>query len=149
MSLRENIVGAWKLCSYTETPVDGTEPFHPMGTNPKGIIMYTPDGYMSAQFMLAERANFAVNDFYQGTLEEYKAAASTYVAYSGPFVVDEEKSMVTHSVFVSLLPNWIGNNQPRLVSLEGTVLTLSTAIPIQSKGKSVVSKLVWHRAETA
>lgn len=146
MSLSEKIVGAWKLRSYTEMPVDGSEPFHPMGMTPKGLIMYTPDGYMSAQFMLPDRASFAVNDFYQGTNEEYKAAASTYVAYSGPYTVNDEKSTVTHKVFVSLLPNWIGNDQPRLASLERELLSLTTAIPIQSKGKSVVSKLVWYRA---
>ncbi len=149
MSLRNKIIGAWQLFSYTETPVDGSAPFNPMGLTPKGLIMYTPDGYMSAQFMHPDRANFAVNDFYQGTLEEYKAAGSTYVAYSGPFAVDEDKGTVTHSVFVSLLPNWIGNNQPRLVSLEGEALTLTTANPIQSKGKPVVSTLVWHRVKPA
>jgi len=65
-------IGAWKLHSYSENPVDGAPPFHPMGSSPKGIIMYTPDGYMSAQFMLPDRPNSAINDFYQGTLEEYK-----------------------------------------------------------------------------
>jgi hypothetical protein len=147
MGLRSDIIGAWQLFSYTETPLDGSAPFHPMGLHPKGLIMYTPDGYMSAQFMLPERANFAINDFYQGTLEEYKAAASTYVAYSGPFEVDDEESTVTHHVFVSLLPNWIGNRQPRNATLVGDTLTLSTAIPIQSKGKLVTSRLVWHRAK--
>ena len=48
-TLREQLIGAWKLVSYVEKPTDGSEPFHPMGEAPKGIIMYTPDGYMSAQ----------------------------------------------------------------------------------------------------
>ena len=147
MSLRNDIIGAWQLFSYTETPLDGSAAFNPMGLNPKGLIMYTPDGFMSAQFMHPDRAYFAINDFYQGTLEEYKAAGSTYVAYSGPFEVDEQQSIVTHSVFVSLLPNWIGNQQPRLATLIEDVLTLSTAVPIQSKGKLVTSKLIWHRAK--
>ena len=37
--------------SYVEKPVDGSKPIHPLGENPMGIIMYTPDGYMSAQLM--------------------------------------------------------------------------------------------------
>jgi Lipocalin-like domain len=148
MKLRDQLIGAWKLHSYVEIPVDGSEPFYPMGETPMGIIMYTPDGYMSAQLMKPEgRENFAVNDFYEGTLEEYKAAGSTYIAYTGPFKVDEEKRTLTHSMFISLFPNWMGQTQPRVVSLEDDVLTLGTASPISSKGKTVNSKLVWHRAK--
>jgi hypothetical protein len=46
--LRDQLIGAWKLVSYVEEPGAGSAPFHPMGERPKGIIMYTPDGYMSA-----------------------------------------------------------------------------------------------------
>jgi hypothetical protein len=49
--LREQLIGAWKLVSYEERPVDGSPPFYPMSEKPMGIIMYTPDGYMSAQLM--------------------------------------------------------------------------------------------------
>lgn len=48
-TLREQLIGAWKLVSYVEKPTDGSAPFYPMGEKPEGIIMYTPDGYMSAQ----------------------------------------------------------------------------------------------------
>jgi len=147
MNLRDQLIGAWKLHSYIETPVDGSESFLPLGEHPMGIIMYTPDGYMSAQLMKPGREPFAVNDFYSGTLEEYKTAGSTYVAYTGPFKVDEERRTLTHSMFISLFPNWIGQTQPRVVSVEGDVLTLGTATPIRSQGKIVNSRLVWHRAK--
>jgi Lipocalin-like domain len=39
--LRERLVGAWRLQSYLATPVDGGEPFAPLGTNPQGLIIYT------------------------------------------------------------------------------------------------------------
>ena len=50
-SLREQLIGAWTLVSYEERPVDGSPSFYPMSEQPVGIIMYTPDGYMSAQLM--------------------------------------------------------------------------------------------------
>ena len=53
-SLREQLIGAWKLLSYIETPVDGSPKRFPMGENAQGIIMYTPDGYMALD---AARAN--------------------------------------------------------------------------------------------
>ena len=46
--------------SYVEKPVDGSAPFYPMGEEPQGIIMYTPDGYMSAQLMHPGRSQVHV-----------------------------------------------------------------------------------------
>ena len=42
-TLRKRLIGAWKLVSYVEKPTDGSAPFYPMGEEPQGIIMYTPD----------------------------------------------------------------------------------------------------------
>ncbi|MEP3561708.1 MAG: lipocalin-like domain-containing protein [Marinobacter sp.] len=149
MTLREQLIGAWQLHSYVEVPEDGSEPFYPLGTQPKGIIMYTPDGYMSAQLMADGREPFAIADFYQGEPEEYVAAGSTYIGYSGRFAVDEQKQTLTHSMYVSFFPNWLGQTQPRAVSLANGVLTLGPTSPIVSRGKRVMSRLVWHRAESA
>ncbi len=145
--LREQLIGAWKLLSYVEKPVDGSEPFYPMGKEPQGIIMYTPDGYMSAQLMDPDRPKFASGDWFRGTPEEIKEEALGYIAYSGPFHTDEEKQHLTHSMFVSLFPNWLGQTQPRIVKIEGDVLHLSSATPIDSGGKKTMSYLSWKRAE--
>ena len=145
--LREQLIGAWKLVSYEERPVDGSPSFYPMSEQPLGIIMYTPDGYMSAQLSRPDRTPFASGDWFKGTDEEYKQEASTYIAYSGEFHVDEEARALTHSMFVSLFPNWIGQTQARVVKLEGDDLYLSSANPIQSGGKTVTSHLRWKRAK--
>lgn len=145
--LRERLIGAWKLSSYQEIPVDGSEPFEPLGHEPQGIIMYTPDGYMSAQLAKPGRPNFASGDWFDGTPEDYQTEATSYIAYTGPFHVDEDAETLTHSMFVSLFPNWTGQTQPRKVSIDGDVLHLGTASPIRSSGKTVNSVLTWHRAE--
>jgi Lipocalin-like domain len=46
------------------------------------------------------------------------AEATSYIVYSGPFHVDEVKQTLTHSMFVSLFPNWIAQTQPRAVKIE-------------------------------
>jgi hypothetical protein len=148
-SLRDQLVGAWKLVSYVESPVDGSAPFYPFGETPQGIIMYTPDGFMSAQLCRPSRAAFASGDWFDGTPEEYGAEATTYIAYTGPFHVDEEDQTLAHSMFISLFPNWIGQTQPRVVRIEGDFLNLSTASPIRSGGKLVNSHLRWQRALSA
>ncbi|SDC55829.1 Lipocalin-like domain-containing protein [Sanguibacter gelidistatuariae] len=147
LGLREQLVGAWKLVSYREIPVDGSEPFEPLGSTASGLIIYTPDGYMSAQLSASGRENFASGDWFAGTDAEYKAEASTYIAYSGPFHVDEEQGTLTHSMFVSLFPDWTGQTQPRVVSIDGEFLHLGTASPIVSGGRTVNSTLTWRRAE--
>jgi hypothetical protein len=144
--MRDRLVGAWKLISYEERPVDGSPFFYPMTKKPLGIIIYTPDGFMSAQLMHPNRKRFASGDWNKGTDEEYRQEASTYIAYSGPFHVDEEQKTLTHSMFVSLFPNWLGQTQPRVVRIEGDDLYLSTATPVPSHGKIVNTHLHWKRA---
>ena len=57
--LRERLIGAWKLVSYVEEPVDGSAPFYPLGEEPQGIIMYTPDGnpFSGTVSWVADRAS--------------------------------------------------------------------------------------------
>ena len=118
-----------------------------MGDEPQGIIMYTPDGYMSAQLMQPGRPQFASGDWFRGSDAEIKEEALGYIAYSGPFHTDEDKQTLTHSMFVSLFPNWLGQTQPRVVKIEGDMLHLSSATPIMSGGKKTMSYLSWRRAE--
>lgn len=147
-TLREELIGAWTLVSYVEKPTDGSEPVHPLSEEPKGIIMYTPDGYVSAQLMKPGRPEFASNDWFRGTPEEVMAEASGYIAYSGPFHTDEEKRHLTHTMFVSLFPNWLGQTQPRAVEISGDELRLSSVSPIRSGGKETMSYLTWRRAKS-
>jgi hypothetical protein len=55
-----------------------------------GVIMYRPDGYMSAQLMRPNPSHFASGDWFKATFEEYGRVASTYFAYAGPFQVAKE-----------------------------------------------------------
>ena len=59
------------------------------------------------------------------TPEQRAAAAAGYVAYSGPFAVDELTGVLHHQVTVSLIPNWLNHTQLRHSTLDGDHLTLS------------------------
>src|SRR5258708_12636766 len=74
-----------------EPPADGSPKRVPMGGKAQGIIMYTPDGYVSAQLMTPGRRDFASGDWFKGMPEETAEEASGYIAYSGPFHVDEDR----------------------------------------------------------
>jgi hypothetical protein len=148
-SLREQLIGAWKLVSYVEEPIDRSAPDYPFGEDAQGIIMYTHDGFMSAQLSRRDRASFASDDWYKGAPEEFATAASGYFAYTGTFHVDEEKQTLTHTMFISLFPNWIGQTQPRVARIDGDFLIITTEGPVESRGKMVHPCLRWKRATRA
>jgi lipocalin-like protein len=59
-SIRERLVGCWPLAGYDVTAAEGDATDRPLVDNPLGTILYTPDGYMSAQ--LARPGPSAVDD---------------------------------------------------------------------------------------
>ena len=37
--LRDRLIGAWTLVSYQEIPVDGSDPFEPLGHEPLALFL--------------------------------------------------------------------------------------------------------------
>ena len=129
--IRDRLVGGWRLMGY-EVTVDGkTE--HPLGENPRGAILYTPDGYMSAQ--LAGPGPYKDDD----------RPDAYYIAYSGPYDVDETNQTVNHHVQVSVIPNWLGTTQHRRARFDGPDrLTLSVSEP-DAGGVTTTQTISWAR----
>jgi len=146
-SLREQLVGAWALSSFVERDIQTGVENHPFGKRPLGLILYTPDGYVSAQLQRPERPPFADGDILRATPEEYAAAGSSYVAYSGRFFVDEGKKSLSHEMAVSFFPNWLGQRQVRLVEVNRDCLRLSTDGPQRVNGGLKTATLAWRRAQ--
>jgi hypothetical protein len=144
--LREQIIGAWTLTNYVERDIATGFESHPWGERPLGLILYTPDGYMSAQLQRQERFPFAGGDLLRATPEEYAAAGSSYVAYSGRFFVDENKNSLSHEIAVSFFPNWFRQRQVRLVEVIGERLQLRTEQPVRLHGALKTVILTWRRA---
>jgi Lipocalin-like domain len=114
---------------------------YPLGPDAQGIIMYTPDGYMSAQLMRSGRTPFHRNDLHPPE-EELAAAASGYLTYSGPYTVVND-ALIAHHVVVSLLPQLDRRNPiPR-----GPSARLAPgAEPALIHGERRNATLVWCRA---
>jgi Lipocalin-like domain len=146
MITRKHLEGAWFLESYTETDVQSGEVVYPMGRNPEGLILYTSDGYMSAQLGAGRRARFKSDDLYSGTSDEYATAGRSYIAYSGPFYFEEKSGRLEHEMFVSFFPNWKGQRQVRVVAIEGNRLHLGPDHPMPFNGRLKNASLVWRRA---
>jgi lipocalin-like protein len=141
--LRKYIVGAWTLESYESSAIDGSDVRYPLGTNAKGIIMYTADGYMSAQIMRADRPEFHTADLSTADKDELAAAAAGYLAYSGPYSVSDD-GVLAHHVDVSLLPNWVGGTQYRAAQTPDSRLELSPTEPVLIDGQPRNGRLIWR-----
>ncbi len=137
-TFREQVIGTWKLIEYTRTNTAG-ERYYPLGKDATGFLMYTQDGYMSAQLMAQERPEYKLDGLHNGTLEEMAKAAYGYHAYSGQYEVDEKKQILYHHMEVSMIPNRLGKMQDRIIVIDGNKIIITS--------NATSSYIVWERAE--
>lgn len=145
MSLTErDLTGTWRLERWEAVGDDGSV-LRPMGERPEGILVYSADGTMITTIAPAGRPRLSSADPLQGGPDdERRRAAETFVAYSGRYAYDGTD--VTHTVEMSLYPNWVGTRQVRHVrfSDDGDTLELSTD-PFRLAGRHAVQRLTWRR----
>jgi hypothetical protein len=142
---RDDLLGAWRLVSYSaESDGDAGQP---LGHDPVGLLVYTSDGYMSAQLMRRDRPAYDRAITGGGSPDQMAAAAAGYLCYGGPFDLDEDADVVHHHVDVSLLPNWVGGVQVRQAALDGDALTLSAEVTSR-RGVTTRHVLRWRRARS-
>lgn len=137
--LRQKLVGTWRLESYTAYPTPSStiqRPTFPMTKNVTGFIMYTPDGYMSAQFLIPGQQAFQRG---QGDEAQWAEAGKRFFAYSGPYYISSEglgrEEVLRHTFQVCNLPGWVGDIQIRTHRFEedGQVLVLGSEEPSEIK----------------
>ena len=139
---KEKFVGTWHLVSSEFRRADG-EVTYPLGQDVVGLLIYTADGYMSANLMQTDRPTFASGYRRLGTPAEIKAAFDSCDAYFGTYTVDDEAGTVTHHVKGSTWPNDHGANQVRLFTFAGKRLTLSASL--LSVDGPLTILLIWDR----
>jgi hypothetical protein len=132
-------VGTWRLLDYSFLHDDGVVE-RPWGTDVRGYLLYSAEGYMSGNLSPARHK--------RGISERAGAGATRrsrrYIAYTGRYTV--EGSKVIHHVEASLFPNWVGRSEIRFYSFEGDRLILRTG-PIPSGKHTVVAQLIWQRVK--
>jgi hypothetical protein len=105
------MIGTWKLQSRTVKKPDGSMTPLPGWDNAAGYVTYDRNGFMSLQFMQLNRTK--------------ESSANSYVAYFGPYTLNENTKTVTHHHSGDLNAGGVGANQPREVVLEGDKLSLN------------------------
>ncbi len=140
------LIGAWMLVSV-ETQLSDGQVIRAFGDSPKGIIVYTSSGHMTAQLSNPDRIKVASNDQLKATEEEIRSSYERYVAYHGTYELNTKNQTVIHNVEGSMFLNWVGGAQERTYTLEGDRVTLSTPVLEIGDMGNTRTVLTWEKLD--
>ncbi|PYH48044.1 uncharacterized protein BP01DRAFT_389351 [Aspergillus saccharolyticus JOP 1030-1] len=121
--LRNRLLGTWALQECTSRPGSThslQQEHHPFGQEVSGLLIYSEAGYVSVQFPLPDGLNLEARDESSPAAEEHTQAAKRYLAYFGPFYIDEdsEEPVVHHKFTNCTFSNAVGQLGRRFVHFE-------------------------------
>ncbi|WP_327063509.1 lipocalin-like domain-containing protein [Kitasatospora purpeofusca] len=114
------VIGAWQLVALTATDVNGAAT-HPLGTEARGMLIYTPDGHVSAQI----------------------AGPDGYIGYAGTYQWLGDR--VVHRSLVGSPAEFSAVELPRTARLEAGRLSLAS---LPANGYPVLTA-TWQRVTPA
>lgn len=128
----------------------GTQDVHvyPYGMQPKGYLIYMPDGNMAAHIWNISRSETESNDKLKISNSNAELLLS-YLAYSGNY--EHHNGVIEHSVEVSINPNFVNDTLTRYYDLSDEKMILTTAPLTKKKSRQSksdeYSELVWIDAK--
>jgi len=138
-----DLVGAWKLVRWEISYSDDRPVSLPFGEDAEGMIIYSPNGFMSASLHRATRGPVSTQYVLQAPAEEKADLFASFMFYGGPYRIEGED--VIHSVEHALNPDLVGNDQLRHVAIDGDELTLTGEEKIEAAGLTRFHKVLWRK----
>lgn len=137
-------IGSWELISFTETLKDGRS-VEPMGHNPLGLLLYTEDGFVSAQLSSEDSGQRTPSSAHRSQpAAESCGTPNSYIGYSGTFTVNETLHEVVHYPTVAHDTKLLGSALRRTFVFDMDRLLLKASTP--ETGELIVeAQLVWRR----
>jgi hypothetical protein len=133
---RDSLAGAWKLTSFVIEFQATGERRPVLGNNPRGHVVFTPEGRTMVVVTGSDRKPAQTND-------ERAALLTTMLAYSGMYSVQGDQMVI--KIDTSWNEAWVGTDQVRLFKVDGDRLDVSTRwapstlIPDRPMTRAVVS----------
>jgi hypothetical protein len=146
MITADDITGTWRMIGRDTDPDGRAEMLARYSEHSDGLVIFSPDGWMSAIVCHGERDPLPGDPAWQSEApaEARIAAFDSYVSYAGRWRIEDGKLKTT--VHYALNPNWVGGDQVRDIELrdDGTLrLTVTRTWP---NGKTVAVRIDWRRA---
>jgi len=111
----------------------------PFGKEVEGMLIYSENGYMSANILSISRKMKLVEGI---SKESILAGKGVYLSYSGRYTLFAGK--VIHHVMVSSIPEWIGSEQERYFLLEANKLIIDSKTQ-PKEGQICYHQLIWDK----
>ncbi len=138
-SLRQSVMGSWKLTAVYDQFEDGTRR-NTWGTGAQGLVIFTSEGLFSAIIVGSDRQPKA------GTVPTDPVGPA--IAYYGTYTIDEAAHTFTTSVLQSTFPQWQGLALTRHVDeLTDTRLAVTAAPVTGPDGRKFVPHLEFDRVK--
>jgi hypothetical protein len=143
------LLGSWRLRDFTVTYADERPPTRPFGEGPQGLLVYAPDGWMSAVLARAERAPLGADRLETSgwaAPQDKAAAFDSYLSYAGRWSLRTGPAglEVVHRVTHALVPELVGVDNVRRVRFAGDALVLDYTWAARS-GVARTNTLTWGR----
>lgn len=139
--------GTWSLVRWEIAYGDMRPSSYPYGTEATGLLVYTPDGAMSACIARAGRGRLSSDSVRSAPEAERLAAFESYFQYAGRYAVREVngRRQVVHHVTHALNPNFVGTEQVRNMDFAADgALTLSISDKVPGTAVDRHHRLVWR-----
>ena len=143
-SLKDQLVGTWMLTSVTAERADGSKA-EPFGNDPRGIIVFTPEGYFSLLQSRRELPKIAANDRAKATADEANAVVDGSIAYYGTYSVNEADKTIAVKIEQSTYANLMGGPEQKRIITSLTAYELKFTNPRTPAGVTLLT--VWKRAQ--
>jgi hypothetical protein len=114
------------------------------GENPKGLFIFTENGYFSWQVFRSDRPHFLSNNRVNATAEELETTNQGTLAYFGTYSVDETSKVVTFRTEASTFPNSEGEVLKRIIT-KLTADEMTYTNPSTTSGDRV--EATWRRSK--
>lgn len=141
--ITHEIVGVWKLIQYITTVEDTGKIISLFDGQALGLIIYTPDGYMSFHAMQSARVPC------HSVEQEMFEIAQNYGGYCGKYKIEGE--ILIHYPEVSSVISYLGSAQKRKYHISGNRLyleyshTLNEYTSISQQSIKAHSKIIWEK----
>jgi Lipocalin-like domain len=133
-SLKRELVGSWSLVQNCEEFQDGKKNCNPLGPKLKGLLMFDANSF-SFQMIGGDRTKTA----------DPRTPVGPLVAYFGTYSTSDADKTLTYHIERASWPNFEGQDQKRIVTINGDEMSYKALAPINSPQGPFVPNLEFKR----
>jgi hypothetical protein len=134
-----NLIGTWVYVTEEDRHIDGTQAHLVPSAGYDGFLVYTENGYVTAQ--IYPRGRKWASD--SATHEELQSTFDLSASYFGTYKVNASTGQITHHVLAALDPSAVNWDDQKSFTLSGDQLVLRGTWDV--RGETILYAVTWRR----